>query len=257
MHHSPGNSLALQGLRGGVGTTSLLAGLGYALHQLDQRVLLVDLCPENLLRLHFRFEFSSPSGWARAELDGEPWHGAACQVLPGLHVLPYGRTTEAEHQRIEHSLQQAPKRWVQRRQHLERRYDWVLFDLPQRLPGHTRPLLGPDGCSLQCTVLNVDPSCYALLLPALGEPHPRRWLLVNRFDPTHPLESDLLQMWRDRYESLLVSQLVHEDGAMRDALTHKLPVGHQAPHSQAAKELGSLAVWCMVRGTRQDEAGAA
>ncbi|MCX7080649.1 MAG: cellulose synthase operon protein YhjQ, partial [Pseudomonas sp.] len=42
-------SLSARGVRGGVGNSSLLAALGHALHHLGERVLLVDMCPENLL----------------------------------------------------------------------------------------------------------------------------------------------------------------------------------------------------------------
>ena len=35
--------LVLRGLRGGIGATSLLAGLGIALHEQGERVLLIDL----------------------------------------------------------------------------------------------------------------------------------------------------------------------------------------------------------------------
>ncbi len=41
--------VSLRGVRGGVGTSSTLAALGYALHQLGQKVLVVDMCPENTL----------------------------------------------------------------------------------------------------------------------------------------------------------------------------------------------------------------
>ncbi|WP_049622888.1 cellulose biosynthesis protein BcsQ [Frateuria defendens] len=245
------SSLALHGVRGGAGTSSLLAGLGYALHQLGQRVLLVDLCPENLLRLHFNLDLALEAGWARADLDQRPWHEAAYRVLPNLHLLPYGRVSPGEYRSLEQRLAQAPERWAQRRQNLEERFDWVLFDLPQRLPGHVRPFLGHDGCRLQLRTVNVDPACYALLALRGDEPPHGERLLVNRYDPAHPLERDLMQVWLDRYEDRLVPQAVHEDTAMREAMAHQMPVGHHAPHSLAAKELASVATWCLAQVARR------
>ncbi len=58
--------LALQGVRGGVGTTSLTAALGWALHQLGESVLVIDASPDNLLRLSFNIDFDHADGWARA-----------------------------------------------------------------------------------------------------------------------------------------------------------------------------------------------
>ena len=54
--------LVLRGLRGGIGATSLLAGLGIALHEQGERVLLIDLSPDNMLRLHFSVDVAYASG---------------------------------------------------------------------------------------------------------------------------------------------------------------------------------------------------
>ena len=40
---------SLRGIRGGVGTSATLAALAYALHAMEQKVLVVDMCPENTL----------------------------------------------------------------------------------------------------------------------------------------------------------------------------------------------------------------
>lgn len=90
--------LALQGVRGGVGTTSLTAALGWALHQLGESVLVIDASPDNLLRLSFNIDFDHADGWARALLDDKPWQSTAWRYAPGLDVLPYGalRQTERE-----------------------------------------------------------------------------------------------------------------------------------------------------------------
>lgn len=39
--------LALQGVRGGIGTTSVTAALAWALQQLDESVLVIDFSPDN------------------------------------------------------------------------------------------------------------------------------------------------------------------------------------------------------------------
>jgi cellulose biosynthesis protein BcsQ len=65
--------LALQGIRGGVGTTSVAAALAWALQQLKESVLVIDFSPDNLLRLHFNMPFDQPRGWAKAEIAGEGW----------------------------------------------------------------------------------------------------------------------------------------------------------------------------------------
>lgn len=60
--------IALQGMRGGVGTTSITAALAWGLQQLGESVLVIDATPANLLRMHFNTDFAHTNGWARAEL---------------------------------------------------------------------------------------------------------------------------------------------------------------------------------------------
>nr|CBX72322.1 hypothetical protein YEW_LO49410 [Yersinia enterocolitica W22703] len=72
--------LALQGIRGGIGTTSVIAALAWALQQLDESVLVIDFSPDNLLRLHFNMHFEQSRGWARAEVDGEGWQQGRCAI---------------------------------------------------------------------------------------------------------------------------------------------------------------------------------
>lgn len=45
--------LGLQGVRGGVGTTSITAALAWSLQLLGESVLVIDASPDNMLRLSF------------------------------------------------------------------------------------------------------------------------------------------------------------------------------------------------------------
>ncbi len=83
--------IALQGLRGGMGTTSVTAALAWALQQLGESVLAIDFTPDNLLRLHFNTPFELARGWARAEQDGGGWQEGALRYCENLDFLPFGR----------------------------------------------------------------------------------------------------------------------------------------------------------------------
>ncbi|WP_426143359.1 cellulose biosynthesis protein BcsQ [Pseudomonas sp. DWP3-1-2] len=232
-------SLSLRGVRGGVGTTSLVAAIGYALESLGERVLMIDMCPENLLRLHCNLQAQQASGWARGMLDGQSWHTHAWGLTPTLHILPYGGLTADESASIEQQLVADPQLWARRQASLAPHYDWLLFDLPQRLPGHSA--VGP--CLLPIQVVEADAACHVLLLQqAMNSP-----VLVNRFDPGRQLQRDLLLIWRKHYSARLLPLTVHADEAMCEALACKQPVGQYAPDSLAAKDALSLATWCLTR----------
>ena len=235
-------SLSLQGVRGGLGCTSLLAGLGYALHQLGERVLLVDLCPENLLRLHFNVPWTGMEGWARAEIDGVPWQTAAWQIADTLWLLPYGVLEASEQKRVEQQLLQEPNSWAKRSAVLQEHFDWLLFDLPRGPAGHAA-CLRPD-CLIH--VVEADAACQVLLQQYSDEPQSKVPLLVNHFDPCSQLQRDLWLFWQQKYAGLLLLP-IHADAAMAEALACKSPIGHYAPASLAAKDMVSLAIWCLAQ----------
>ena len=234
--------LSMRGLRGGVGTTSLLAALGLALHRQGQRVLLVEISPENLLGLHFNLPFAETAGWARADIDGSDWRDAAFAVQRGLAILPYGRLDEAEVARIETDSARTPKRWAERAQWLAGDYDWLLFDLPARLPGHADAI----DAELPLRLLNVDPACHALLARGDADGSGERWL-VNRHDPAIPLQADLMHLWRQDYAEKLLPLVVYEDAAVPAALARKRPLGWVDVGSLAAADIESLALWCLAQ----------
>lgn len=57
--------IALQGMRGGIGTTSVTAALAWAFQQLGESVLAIDCSADNLLRLHFNTPFALARGAGR------------------------------------------------------------------------------------------------------------------------------------------------------------------------------------------------
>lgn len=234
------NSLSMQGLRGGTGTTSLVVGLAHALHTLGQRVLVIDLCADNQAHLHCNLAAGEASGWARAQLDQQSWQSHAWELAPGFYLLPYGQLSSTEQACMHSTLPQDTAHWNQRFRLLRGQFDWVLFDLPQTIAPHDNHL----ECDLRFQVAASDMACHLRL--ELG-PADDRLLLVNRYDPASRLQSDLLLLWRSQFNSRLIPALIHQDEAIHEALAFKMPVGQYSPDSQAADELLSLATWCLIQ----------
>lgn len=236
-------AMSLQGIRGGVGTSTTLAALGFALSALGQKVLVVDMCPENALGLHFNLDYAPAEGWARATVDQTPWYAHAWNIEPGLDVLPYGTLADVEQLQLDILLRDHPQLWVKRQASLADSVDWVLFDLPQRLPGHA----ASPRCEIALNVLNLDAASHVLLQPRRNSP---QRLLVNRYDPASQLQRDLLLLWQRHYAQTLLPIHLHADEAMAEALARREPAGRYAPGSLIAQDLISLASWCLLRGGR-------
>ena len=154
--------IALQGLRGGVGTTSITAALAWGLQQLGESVLVIDVTPANLLRMHFNTDFTHTNGWARAEFDGTAWQDAALRYTDLLDFLPFGQISADEHAQFFTNIH----RWTQWAQNISAlrasgRYNWILLDVPNGMHPLTQHFT-----SLADGVINVivpDTNCHTRL----------------------------------------------------------------------------------------------
>ncbi|WP_375056615.1 cellulose biosynthesis protein BcsQ [Zobellella sp. DQSA1] len=235
--------VALQGLRGGVGTTSLSAGLAWALRQLGESVLVVEFSPANQLGLHFNAPVSSSTGWAQAELDGLPWHDQALRYTEGLDFLPFGRLSVAERGRWLAHHQQHPDRWPEYLRQLSGSgaYRWILMDVAA--DEHVCTAHWLEAADAHLCVLTADANSHVRLHQQLLSPQAR--LLLNQFSVESRLQQDLHQFWRQTHAGML-PLLIHHDEAVAEALAAKQPVGEYSNGSLAADEINTLASWCLV-----------
>jgi cellulose synthase operon protein YhjQ len=214
-------TVALQGIRGGVGTTSIVAGLALAAWEQGARVLAIDLCPDNLLGLHLGLPQDHARGWSLLADPVREWHSALSAYESGLDLLPHGGQQEA-----------SAGGWLQAIEG----YDLVLLDLP---PGSR-----PAAASRLLTVVNADANCHVRLYRHTWAANEQ--LLVTQFNSRRALQQDLLDLWVAAGLPQLTQRL-HRDEAMAEAMAAKQPVGRYAPTSLIAHELSSLALWCLMR----------
>ncbi|MGS7841425.1 cellulose biosynthesis protein BcsQ [Stenotrophomonas forensis] len=242
------NLLSLQGVHGGTGVTTVLAALGQGLHAQGQRVLLVECSPDQMLGLHLGLPADVEGGWARAQLDGSDWRDAAYAIAPGLAVLPYGRVEAEDAMQVEQQLRQAPSTWADRLPLLQAQFDWLLFDLPQRLPAHAAAINQHARCTLPLRLACVDPVSHVVLQ---RQPDDQRRVLANRYDPAVPVQRDLMQLWLHTHARRLVPQPLHEDARVPAALASKQPLGRYAANSLAAADVDGLVLWCLAEAARR------
>lgn len=235
-------TLGIQGIRGGVGTTTITAALAWSLQTLGESVLVVDACPDNLLRLSFNVDFAHADGWARALLDGKEWRDAGMRYTSQLDVLPFGRLAVNEWERF--SAQPAARSQLmamldalQSQSH----YQWVLFDLPHGFSSLTQPFV--EMCQHTLTVIKPDTNCHVRLhqQPLAADTH----LLVNDLRIGSQLQDDLWQVWLQSQRRML-PMFIHRDEAVAECMAAKQPLGEYRSDALAAEEVLTLANWCLL-----------
>lgn len=234
--------LALQGIRGGVGTTSVAAALPWSLNMLDETVLIVDGSPDNLLRLFFNVDFSRQEGWGRALLDGRDWRSAAWRYTKHLDLLPFGQLHPDERDAAlygESTLGAFSEAITTLKQ--SGHYQWILFDVPYGSAPLSRALLALADHTL--TVVNADTNCHVRLhqQPLPPDAH----ILLNDLRVGSKLQDDLLQIWLQSQRAMLPIYL-HRDEALAECMAAKQPLGEYRADSLAAEEINTLANWCLL-----------
>lgn len=246
--------LGLQGVRGGVGTTSVTAALAWSLQQLGESVIVVDACADNLLRLAFNDDFSRRDGWARAWLDNIDWRDAGMRYTADIDFLSFGQLTPLEQQQI-HTTGSQPSVAADIVRNLQQQgqHQWVLVDIPHGVTPYTQGLI--EACQHVLTVVNLDLNCHVRLhqqaLPV------RSHILINDLRIGSQIQDDLFQVWLQSQRRLL-PVAIHRDEALAESLAAKQPLGEYRPDSLAAEELLTLAGWCLMHyASLQDSAESA
>ncbi len=233
--------IALQGLRGGCGATSLSAALGWALNALQESALLIDLSPANQLAAHFNTPLNHTSGWMTALHAGQPWHHSALRYQPGLDFLPFGALTHQQTLMVNRAPEECAAPLLQALPALKNDYRWIILDLPADLLPWQQPFHAAADRLLQ--ILTLDANCQLRLHqhPFL----PQTLFLINQFNANSQLQQDLHQLWL-RSLNNLIPQVIHRDEALAEALMMKQPVGEYRPHALASEEINTLANWLLL-----------
>lgn len=236
--------IGLQGIKEGVGTTSITAGLGWALKSIGESCLMIDCSPRNLLRLNFNIELSNPKGWAYASICNQPLQTHGFKYCKNLYLLPYGHLSDAQQSLSDQTLhgENGPlKSLIYKLKQKHPRW-WILINLPARDRLFTPLTSSP--ISHYITVLNTDAQSLSLI-PRIEDPMNSRFFLLNKHRCESALQNDIKTLLQERISNLL-PVIIHEDEAIMESLARKLPPGQLRRQSLAAEEFLSLASWCVV-----------
>ena len=78
--------------KGGVGKTTLAANVASGLSRAGQKVIALDLDPQNTLRLHFGVALGDKRGFTNGLIQQSDWRASLHQTASGVALLAYGST---------------------------------------------------------------------------------------------------------------------------------------------------------------------
>jgi cellulose synthase operon protein YhjQ len=239
--------IVIASANGGTGKTTLCANLAIALRGLGRDIVVVDLSPQNALRLHAGLDPATGDGLSRATLSERPWSEIQAEAETGYGVIPFGALNETDRRAFEALLDAQPEALARHLDRLDLNDETiVLIDTPAGASVYLEQALA--NADMVVTTLLADAASYAsfpvfegiLHTYCRAEAFEQRRYVLNRVDRSRQLSSDVTQLFSTRLKDRLLGVL-HDDQAVCEALASQLPVLRYEGHSQAAVDLKHLA----------------
>lgn len=235
--------------KGGVGKTTMAANVAMALAQRGKRVGLIDLDPQNAMRLHLGMDPEEIAGLVR---EGISPHSLFDSPY-GLKFIPFGRVTESELEEFEAGLETHPN-WVAdgiASLHTEN-FDFVLIDTPPGPSVYLQQAL--QVAQRVLVVVLADAASYASI--------PKIMRLVDQYTTDRddffganvllnqmPAQGNLAHHVRTAlysdYAEKMVPAAVHKDALVAQALAYERPVLEYEPGCKASLDIQYVADWVL------------
>jgi cellulose synthase operon protein YhjQ len=238
--------------KGGVGKTTVAANVAAAFAQLGFAVTVIDLDPQNALRLHFGIPLQEESGFAWTLLHpvgAPPWQAFLRPTQWGIGLLPFGQMDMPSALAVADSLAHFPDRFTRILQDLlADPRQIVVIDSP---PGPSSALAAalPFVDMLVCVLL-AD-AISAALIPGidagrafgpgtqLGQEGGRIRYVLNQFDPASRMSRATAEAIRPYLGARLLGE-VRRDESVAEAAANQCPLPFFAPTSGSAFDIAQI-----------------
>ncbi|MDT8990055.1 cellulose biosynthesis protein BcsQ [Curvibacter sp. APW13] len=233
--------------KGGVGKSTLTCNVAVGLSARGKRVLVIDLDPQNIQRLHLGMDPEEIAGLAREGINDD----AVFDSPFGVRFIPFGRLQDGELVEFEQQLRLHPD-WVKNGiANLDPgAYDFVLIDTPPGATTYLQQALHAAHRAL--VVLLADAASFATVarILALVATHTRnneafieQHIVLNQMPLRSKLSHQVRKSLIEHYGSMVVPVSVRRDPGVPQALAFERPVLQYEPTCPASQAIQALADW--------------
>jgi cellulose synthase operon protein YhjQ len=237
--------------KGGVGKTTLAANVASGLARAGERVIALDLDPQNALRLHFGVALGDRSGFTHRLLEQSDWRSSLRQTATGVALLAYGPTDMASAMTLAVTVTQSPGLLCGPvRDMLSHPQACLVVDTPPGPSALLAALLPMT--DLLLTVLHVDATSVSLI-PAIEQGdiygavgteraasrQADQGFILNQFDPRTRLGGTIAKAASHHLGARLLGT-VYRDEHVSEAVAAQKVLADYAPTAKATQDIGRI-----------------
>jgi cellulose synthase operon protein YhjQ len=239
--------------KGGVGKSTLAANVAVALGARKKRVMLIDLDPQNVQRLHLGMDPDEIAGLVREGIGPDSVFDSPF----GIQFIPFGRVTDVELDAFETELKRQPNWVADSIASLDTgSLDVLILDTPPGATVFLQQALRAANRAL--TVLLPDAASYASIpkILSLLEYHTEgrenfygAYFLINQMPQRSKLGHQIRSALYANYANQMVPVAIHKDVRFAQALAFEQPVVEYEPASAASTDVQHLVGWLLDTAT--------
>ncbi len=239
--------ILVQGVKGGCGATTVSANLAAAFNKQGAYVVVLDITPQNDLRLHFGMDFNDQNGLFK-NLSTQESIASAYQSNSGSTFFPFGELATDEAANVIQKMATKPFFIDEIINNIEFNFasnqDVIIIVSAEY---HFAALIKQSIESVACEVLVAltDGASFAQLVKRQYEfDYEKSILLLNQFLPSFTLAKDMQLLMIDRWQQIGPNRIktLFRDEFVAEALAQNSNVVDYAGQSKSAKDYHLLAL---------------
>ncbi len=231
--------VVVQGVKGGVGNTTLTANLAVSLTKIGYQVLVFDYCKNNDLRLHFGMGLDRKDGLHQALIEHKPWQNFVYEDKNHTLFFPFGDIPQQDLHKL-NTLSPNYLNDILNAIDFDDKPTIVLIDYP------TYYSLEQANCAidydLKINVGTCEVSSYSTFTTLAKSFTDKDLFIFNRYNPERKLESDIRTLISSEFEPSKLLGVIFEDEFIHQALAQNTSIVDLNEYQKSSKDFYHVAM---------------
>lgn len=231
--------VVVQGVKGGVGNSTVTANLAVSLKKIGHDVVAFDLCKNNDLRLHFGMGLDRCDGLHQGLISDKPWIDSAFEDRNSVVFFPFGKIKQSDL----FLLNSLPPNYINNildQIDFESEETIVLIDYPAYISLKDTPLsLKYD---LKINVGTCEVSSYSTFTSLAKHFTDTDMYIFNRYNPERKLESDIRTLISSEFNQSKLLGVIFEDEFVHQALAQNTTIVDLNEYTKSSKDFYHIAM---------------